>query len=225
MPLRRYRVTDLGHGGLRECPLSPRYGSTSTRCARAGKHLTLQDALVLMWSRLRVTDMRLCSGPGCMRAVPNDTRYCDACKQEHPSTCKSRWERSKTDPIMAQYGTPRWVRFRYPVIQMCPFCYVCKTKPSVVADHNIPARLIVAVCRELHLFPFDPWGGFYIRANMVGLCHSCHNKKTKTEDEADWLDELVRVLAKYMLDKGIPEAEHRARIGEAIAKGCDTGGG
>jgi len=52
------------------------------------------------------------------------------------------------------------------------------------------------VCRAERLF-IDPWGGFYIMANLRGLCHACHNEKSKTEDAMDWRDELDRVLAPY----------------------------
>jgi 5-methylcytosine-specific restriction endonuclease McrA len=160
--------------------------------------------------------MRICSEPGCGRAVPDDVRWCAECKAEHTQDVKpSRWERSKTDPIMAEFSKPRWTRFRRLVMQDCPFCADCQCKASAVADHRIPARLIVRVCKALGLFPFDPWGGFYIRANMQGLCHSCHNKKTRVEDTMDWTDELVRVLAPYLRDKGIPDSEHRAKVLQA----------
>ena len=80
-------------------------------------------------------------------------------------------------------------------------CVDCKRNASAVADHEIPARLIVAVCRAEHLFPCDPWGGFYIVANLRGRCHACHNKKTRIEDGLDWTAQLDAVLAPYRRDK------------------------
>jgi len=153
--------------------------------------------------------MRLCSGPGCGRAIPDGQRFCDECQKEQPAK-PSRWERSKTDPIMKLFSNPRWQRFRRLVQQQYPMCNGCHSAPSAVADHRIPARLICRVAKELGLFPFDAWGGFYIRDNMQGLCHSCHNTKTKTEDGQDWTDELARVLGPYM--SGTTEDECRARI-------------
>lgn len=143
-------------------------------------------------------------------------RFCDECKPDAPVK-PSRWERAKNDPIMAQFSTTRWARFRQPVIQQCPMCAECHITTSAVADHKIPARLIVRVCRWLKLFPLDRWGGFYIRANMQGLSHSCHNKKTKVEDTQDWTDELIRVLGPFMRDKGIADDQQRERIVEAAA--------
>jgi hypothetical protein len=52
---------------------------------------------------------------------------------------------------------------------------------------------------------------------MQGLCHSCHNKKTKVEDTQDWTDELIRVLGPFMRDKGIADDQQRERIVEAAA--------
>jgi len=85
--------------------------------------------------------MRLCSGPGCGRAIPDGQRFCDECQKEQPAK-PSRWERSKTDPIMKLFSNPRWQRFRRLVLQQYPMCNGCHSAPSAVADHRIPARLI-----------------------------------------------------------------------------------
>jgi 5-methylcytosine-specific restriction endonuclease McrA len=67
----------------------------------------------------------------------------------------------------------------------------------MVADHEIPARLVVAVCRAERLFPYDPMGGFYILENIRGRCHGCHNAKTKVEDGQDWSAALDALLMPF----------------------------
>ena len=158
--------------------------------------------------------MRICSGVGCGRITQEDTRYCAECAVEHKTDTPklSRWERAKTDPIMAQFSTSRWNKFRPQVLQRYPFCAVCKSQASKVADHKIPARLIVAVCNAERLFVFDTWAGFYLLANMQGLCHSCHNAKTRVEDSMDWTAELDAVLAPY-------RSERKAKTGEQEGEG------
>lgn len=153
--------------------------------------------------------MRICSGPGCLRAVRDDVRFCDECATEHKQDRPSGAQRASADEILRQYSLPRWNKgIRPRVLQRYPFCVDCGINPSTVADHDIPARLIVRVCRAERIFPFDPWGGFYIMSNLKGRCHSCHNAKTKVEDAQDWTAELERVLGPYRT-----KDEH-----------CDTGG-
>jgi hypothetical protein len=136
--------------------------------------------------------MRLCSGAGCGRALPEDQKYCDECRAEYPTTV----DRAANDPIMAQYRTARWQKFRKPVLINHPFCRDCPA-PATVADHEIPARLILRVAREERWFPIDPWAGFYLAANMVGRCSRCNTVKAQTEDQKDWTQEIAMLRAKY----------------------------
>jgi 5-methylcytosine-specific restriction endonuclease McrA len=143
--------------------------------------------------------MRICSGAGCLRVIPEDRRYCDECVSEGARNKPSGAQRlAGGDEIMRQYKSPRWLKGTRPrALQRYPLCVDCRARPSQVVDHNIPARIIVAACQREGLFPFDSWAGFYITANLVGRCHSCHNKKTRVEDAQDWSEELDRVLAPY----------------------------
>jgi len=146
--------------------------------------------------------MRICSGAGCLRAVPDDVRFCDECAVEHAHDKLSGFERGQTDAILREYSKPRWNKgIRPRVLQRFPLCAKCGIEPSTIADHNIPARIIVAECRRLKLFRFESLPGFYIMENLRGLCHGCHNAKTKIEDSLNWSDELERVLAKYLKQK------------------------
>jgi 5-methylcytosine-specific restriction endonuclease McrA len=166
--------------------------------------------------------MRICSGAGCGRAVPNEVRFCDECKAERPPEAKrlTSLERARTDPMQGEYIKPRWKTIRKLALQRHPFCKGWDGVPcnelSRVVDHNIPAILIVRVCRALKLFPYEQWPGFYILANLVGMCHGCHNKKTKTEDTEDWSAQLVTILITYLVTKEITESEAKAKVLKAM---------
>jgi 5-methylcytosine-specific restriction endonuclease McrA len=141
--------------------------------------------------------VRVCSGAGCLRVVPDKVRFCGECVTERLP--KQGNIRAREDEIQREYVTHRWNKgIRPRVLKQHPFCAVCDKRVSQVADHIIPAHLIVQVCRDLQLFPFDPMGGFYIMANLQGLCHSCHNAKTRVEDGQDWSAHLAKVLAPYI---------------------------
>jgi len=158
--------------------------------------------------------MRICSGPGCGRAIPEEARYCSDCQPgtagdgdgirvhrpegatSRPGLRLSGAQRAASDPILAQYSTPRWGKLKQIVLQRYPFCVECKRNPSRVADHEIPARLIVTAFRSEQL-SLDPWGGFYVMENLRGRCHSCHNSKSKIEDTQDWSAELESLLSKF----------------------------
>jgi len=172
--------------------------------------------------------MRICSGPGCSGAVPDDVTFCDECKpggggikthhalgdddgirentpadRAGPSYRNGRkltgQERGYTDEIAAAYSAdPRWRKVTRPqTLQRFPFCAICKREVSKVADHIIPARIVVAACRAERMFPMEKLPGFNIRENLQGLCHSCHNQKTASEEGKDWTAPLEELLAKF----------------------------
>jgi len=164
--------------------------------------------------------MRICSGPGCGRKVADDVRFCAECLEERGGNDGrlSRVERAANDPIMLEYGGKRWQVVRRLGIKRFPFCpgfagENCN-QVAVVGDHNIPARLLVRVCRALKLFPFEKWPGFYISANVIGLCHKHHNMKTRVEDSMDWREQCVVLLSRFM-PKELTDEEKRARVRQA----------
>lgn len=162
--------------------------------------------------------MRICSGPGCLAAVPDNVRFCAECKPDSQPT-QTRVERGRTDPIMLEYGTKRWQQVRQMALQRHPYCAGWQgecNELSRVADHNVPARLVVRVCRALGLFPFQQWPGFYIVENLIGLCHSCHTKKTKVEDAQDWTAQLVNVLCRFVVTNEITQDEAREKVIKAL---------
>jgi 5-methylcytosine-specific restriction endonuclease McrA len=163
--------------------------------------------------------MRICSGPGCGRAVPDNVRFCVECKADSKPE-QTRVDRARTDPIMLEYGTKRWHTVRRLGLQKQPFCkgWSCEcNEVAKVGDHHIPARLVVKVSRALGLFPYEKWPGFYILDNVAGLCHSCHTKKTKVEDAQDWTEQLVALLSRFVVNKEITEDAAREKIIKAYA--------
>jgi 5-methylcytosine-specific restriction endonuclease McrA len=82
-------------------------------------------------------------------------------------------------------------------LQRHPLCDHCQIKPSVVADHRIPARVVHAECVRRGLFPLQRVKGFHIQENLVGKCHGCHNAKTADEPGKDYSAELDELLSRF----------------------------
>lgn len=72
--------------------------------------------------------------------------------------------------IRGMYHTSMWCRTRAEHLTKHPYCEACK--PVLVAaidvDHIIPHR--------------GDWALFLSRSNLQSLCHSCHSRKTASED-------------------------------------------
>jgi 5-methylcytosine-specific restriction enzyme A len=130
--------------------------------------------------------MRLCSGAGCGRAVPNDVRLCDECKAER-KTAHSNDDRTHTtgytEELDALRKGRRWQRVRLTALGRCPMCARCNLALSDIVDHVVPAGVAVQQARDSGRFPFDRYAGYYLLSNLQGLCRPCHGKKTD-EDKA-----------------------------------------
>ena len=129
--------------------------------------------------------MRLFSGPGCGRAVPDGTRYCYACKRGIPLDDGIKQHAvSDRERYAFLYSGSRWrVRVQPLAIQMCPVCARCNAALSELVDHKVPAGVAIIQAQESGRYPYDKWAGFYLLSNLAGLCRSCHGKKTD-EDKA-----------------------------------------
>jgi 5-methylcytosine-specific restriction endonuclease McrA len=145
--------------------------------------------------------MRVCSGAGCLRAVPDDARYCAECRAE-------RGEAAKTDGIKdhstaydavldgLRKGT-RWQRVRGIAIKRCPLCARCELSVSEIVDHIVPAAIVVQQAQDSGRYPLDKYAGYYLQSNLQGLCRPCHYLKTM-EDKTHtgpWPDVLAREAA------------------------------
>ncbi len=105
-----------------------------------------------------------CRHPGCPALVPYGTKYCGKHASLHAKDRKSASERG--------YGS-RWRKVRKQYLQAHPLCEECRKNGQYVkatdVDHIIPHR-------------GDP-KLFWDQKNWQALCHSCHSKKTRREDQ------------------------------------------
>lgn len=162
--------------------------------------------------------MRICSGAGCTRTVPDMVTFCHECKpgkanidgiRSHVPAGKaapsytgglklSGNERAADDPFQAEYmGKPWREGTRRRALQRYPFCSECKRAPSAIVDHRIPARVVHAECVKRRLFPLERLRGFHLLDNLTGMCHGCHNEKTASEAGRNWTDDLEKLLSRF----------------------------
>ena len=124
--------------------------------------------------------MRVCSGPGCLRSVPDGVRFCDDCKpQGAPSSdviCSHT--SGYTEELDALRKGARWQRIRARVIRAQPLCARCGLSISEIVDHIVPAHVAVQQARDSGKYPLDRDAGYYLRSNLQGLCRPCHYAKT-----------------------------------------------
>jgi 5-methylcytosine-specific restriction enzyme A len=109
---------------------------------------------------------RACHAPGC----PQTTRsgaYCDEHRRERGR------RRDQDDPDHRFYHTARWRRFRLWFLHRHPLCVMCAAvrldRPARHVDHIVPRKLRP----DLSL----------VEENCQGLCHSCHSRKTRREQQ------------------------------------------
>ena len=104
-----------------------------------------------------------CSHPGCPRLVPRGKKYCDEHAALHPEESRSAGGRG--------YGS-KWNKARRRYLEKHPLCVMCMKDGRYVratdVDHIIPHR-------------GDPVL-FWDENNWQALCHSCHSRKTRSED-------------------------------------------
>jgi 5-methylcytosine-specific restriction endonuclease McrA len=141
--------------------------------------------------------MRICSGAGCGRKVPDDVRFCAECRS---ATADGDGIRSHSnadrDRLGHLYGGPRWKKRIQPsVLSRDPFCKKCSRAVSEIADHIIPAGVAIEQANASKRWPLDPWAGFYLMCNLQGLCRSCH--KIKTDEDKAHQGEWPNVIAAY----------------------------
>lgn len=141
--------------------------------------------------------MRICSGPGCLRAVPDDVRFCNECKPETGKADEIRNHTHSYDPLLDRLRKgQRWQRVRATAIKRDPFCKRCEVELSRIIDHIVPAREAIAQAEVSGRYPHDKYAGYYLLSNLQGLCYACHSAKT-AEDKAHcgpWPDALTKEL-------------------------------
>ena len=105
-----------------------------------------------------------CRHPGCAQLVEPGQKYCERHKPMHPEEVRSAAGRG--------YGSA-WRKARKAFLQAHPLCAECMKEGRYVqatdVDHIVPHR------GDMELF----WD----RSNWQALCHRCHSKKTRREDQ------------------------------------------
>ncbi len=143
--------------------------------------------------------MRVCSGPGCLRSVPDDVRFCDECKPQSATSSDDIRSHTSgyTEELDALRKGTRWQRIRARVIKSGPLCARCQLRISEIVDHVVPAGVAVQQARDSGKYPMDRNAGYYLLSNLQGLCRPCHQAKTD-EDKmhvGPWPD-VVAIEAK-----------------------------
>ncbi len=129
--------------------------------------------------------MRIGSGSGCLRAVPDDVRFCTECKPVLAITEDGIASHSTAyDAVLdGLRKSTRWQRVRVTAIKVCPLCARCGLRVSEIADHIVPAAIAVQQAQLSGQYPTDRYAGYFLLSNLQGLCRPCHGLKT-LEDKA-----------------------------------------
>ena len=106
-----------------------------------------------------------CKHPGCAALIPSGTKYCDFHRPMHPEEVRPAASRG--------YGAA-WQKARREFLRnVQPLCQEClkqgKYTKATDVDHIVPHR------GDMRLF----WD----ESNWQALCHSCHSKKTRKQDQ------------------------------------------
>lgn len=123
--------------------------------------------------------MRVCSGQGCLRAVPDDVRLCDECAPHTTPTDDGLAEHSNRydAELDTLRKSQRWQKIRNLVVRACPICARCDRTITEIVDHIVPARVAISQTRLSGAY-MDRNAGYFLRSNLQGLCRPCHYLKT-----------------------------------------------
>lgn len=111
---------------------------------------------------------RPCRHEGCPNLVRGPDAYCEEHKQEGRT-----YDRGRGSAAKRGYGA-RWRKLRGMVLAAQPLC----ADPFGI---HAAAGEVVAATDVDHIIPRQQ-GGRDVFDNLQGLCHSCHSKKTATQD-------------------------------------------
>jgi len=100
-----------------------------------------------------------CHKPGCSQRVPIGHAYCENHRIPESAVRPNAHTRG--------YGA-RWSKAAAAFLKEHPLCNHCPA-PATLVDHIIPADIAPKM--------------FWDRSNWQGLCHDCHNRKRKDDDQ------------------------------------------
>lgn len=110
-----------------------------------------------------------CDYPNCRTPVPAGTKYCAQHERVPVAVAVSAGPLKRKKPWWSKwYHTAHWKALRGIVLARDPVCVLCNRFASTVADHIKPHKGV--------------WDLFCDLKNLQGLCSTCHNIKTATED-------------------------------------------
>lgn len=110
---------------------------------------------------------RACTKAGCGTLTDQGGRCADH---------RSEAEAKRGSARQRGYGRVHEQRFRPGVLARDPLCVLCRTQPSVHADHHPLSR------RDLQAQGLDADDPKYGR----GLCHACHSSETAQHQPGGW---------------------------------------
>lgn len=97
-----------------------------------------------------------CTEPRC----PNMGIYRGRCKDHARKQERTRYNAA----TRKWYSSDAWKNLRAVVLSAEPVCTDCRQAPSTLVDHKVPHRGDYAL--------------FWDRANLAGMCVTCHGRKT-----------------------------------------------
>jgi len=104
---------------------------------------------------------KICSVEGCPEIVENSNGKCPAHRMK---------ARKAADKRTGRIRGSRWTVIRRAVLREQPFC-----RDGRVCEHR-------AISVEVdHITPLSAGGHPTARENLQGICHDCHNQKTREE--------------------------------------------
>jgi len=108
---------------------------------------------------------RSCKWPGCPRRTFDRDALCEV----------HRMQRDADRPNARQRGyDSQWEAIRVVVLREEPFCRLCLAAGRHTASEHVD-----------HVKPLRS-GGTHARDNLRGLCATCHNRRTATEQSPGW---------------------------------------
>lgn len=116
-----------------------------------------------------------CGAPGCGALAVRGAVFCEKhafLALERERRRKAAASRSRDRAAHRLYSTAAWVEGRRAYLAENPLCLDCLARgvlePATDVDHVIPHKGNRAL--------------FFDQKNWRGFCHSCHSKKTTTQD-------------------------------------------
>jgi len=104
--------------------------------------------------------LKICATHGCSEIANPGGRYCAACLRE-----ARKRDNQRRNPANKKKYRGDWPEIRAEHLRLYPYCVNCGAIATQV-DHILPLSR----------------GGTHDHYNLNSMCHSCHSRKTATQD-------------------------------------------